>query len=174
MCLCFCFNDEIPRTHLLTERSRSSRSCQERRLAMAPSYSSDPRSQPPPSGSAYPPGCSLSPFHPFPPSLNDLPFVHTDFVFPVCVFLGGADSHPRPHPTPSTALYGYYHICCYPRASGAAISAGHRERKGAAIIVGKSWRHFNFVYGSTIGGCRLLPSLPLPPLHSESGCKQGG
>ena len=72
----------------------------------------------------------------------DLPFVHTDFVFPVCVFLGGADSHPRPHPTPSTALYGYYHICCYPRASGAAISAGHRERKGAATVVGKSWRHF--------------------------------
>ena len=60
----------------------------------------------------------------------DLPFVHTDFVFPVCVFLGGADSHPRPHPTPSTALYGYYHICCYPRASGAAISAGHREQEG--------------------------------------------
>ena len=38
-----------------------------RRSAMATSYVSEPRPQPPPSVFAYPPGYSLSPFHP--PSL---------------------------------------------------------------------------------------------------------
>ena len=59
------------------------------------------------------------------------------------LFCFGADSHPRPCPTPAAALHGQYHLCCYTPCLVRRNRDGiQRGGGGSTTIVGKSWRHF--------------------------------
>ena len=55
----------------------------------------------------------------------------------------GADSHPRPCPTPATALYGYCHMCCYPPCRAPqSVQRGIQRARGGATT--HAWKVASF------------------------------